>query len=257
MKFARATLAAATLGLFAIATPAAATDFSHTSTSTSTTAATSTASSAATTGSIDLRGSNSGGSYGNSRTFSDGTTNVTATGWSYDGHSVREGALGQWSHGLGVNNSSGDNSHTVDNSGWLDFVVFQFDSAVALDSVSFSTGWHGMYDTDATIGVSNLMTPFTGDLSSFTFFDANGRTGSNIRDVNLSGLIGTTWLIGASATNTDGRTDGFKIAGLGFTSAAGAVPEPATWAMMLLGFGFAGAAMRRGKTQQRMRVAYA
>ena len=38
----------------------------------------------------------------------------------------------------------------------------------------------------------------------------------------------------------------------------GAVPEPATWALMILGFGFAGAAMRRRNSQQtKMQVTYA
>jgi hypothetical protein len=43
-------------------------------------------------------------------------------------------------------------------------------------------------------------------------------------------------------------TDNFTVNGN--VLAAGAVPEPATWAMLILGFGFAGAAMRqrRGKT---------
>ncbi|MDE2303827.1 MAG: PEPxxWA-CTERM sorting domain-containing protein [Sphingomonadales bacterium] len=36
-----------------------------------------------------------------------------------------------------------------------------------------------------------------------------------------------------------------------FASALSSVPEPATWGMMLLGFGFAGVAMRR-----RVRVRY-
>lgn len=34
-----------------------------------------------------------------------------------------------------------------------------------------------------------------------------------------------------------------------FVSSGAAVPEPATWAMMLLGFGFVGAAMRRKQSQ--------
>ncbi len=44
----------------------------------------------------------------------------------------------------------------------------------------------------------------------------------------------------------------------GFAAAGGAVPEPGTWALMILGFGFAGAAMRRANAQRRqVRVAYA
>lgn len=38
---------------------------------------------------------------------------------------------------------------------------------------------------------------------------------------------------------------------------AGAVPEPTTWAMMLLGFGFVGGAMRSAKRRQKLIVSYA
>lgn len=37
----------------------------------------------------------------------------------------------------------------------------------------------------------------------------------------------------------------------------GAVPEPGTWAMMLLGFGFIGGAMRSAKRKQKVTVSYA
>jgi hypothetical protein len=37
----------------------------------------------------------------------------------------------------------------------------------------------------------------------------------------------------------------------------GSVPEPATWAMMILGFAFIGGAMRRGTAKQTLRVTYA
>lgn len=40
-------------------------------------------------------------------------------------------------------------------------------------------------------------------------------------------------------------------------SPIGAVPEPATWAMMLLGFGFVGGAMRVAKRRQNIAVSYA
>jgi PEP-CTERM motif len=49
----------------------------------------------------------------------------------------------------------------------------------------------------------------------------------------------------------NGNVNGLMI---GATGMAGGVPEPATWAMMILGFGFAGAAMRRAKV--RTRIAY-
>lgn len=39
--------------------------------------------------------------------------------------------------------------------------------------------------------------------------------------------------------------------------AAAAVPEPATWALMLLGFGFVGGAMRTAKRRQKVTVSFA
>ncbi|WP_293900605.1 choice-of-anchor K domain-containing protein [Phenylobacterium sp.] len=47
-----------------------------------------------------------------------------------------------------------------------------------------------------------------------------------------------------------GSGDGFLGHGVG--SGAGGVPEPAAWAMMLLGFGLAGAAMRRRRSLARL-----
>lgn len=44
--------------------------------------------------------------------------------------------------------------------------------------------------------------------------------------------------------------------GMSFSAATGAVPEPATWAMMLLGMGMVGGAMRR-KSKVTTKVAYA
>lgn len=40
-------------------------------------------------------------------------------------------------------------------------------------------------------------------------------------------------------------------------NAVGAVPEPSTWALMLLGFGFVGGAMRSSKRRQKVNVSYA
>ena len=40
-------------------------------------------------------------------------------------------------------------------------------------------------------------------------------------------------------------------------AATSAVPEPAAWAMMLVGFGFVGGAMRSAKRRQKLTVSYA
>lgn len=55
------------------------------------------------------------------------------------------------SSGIGVRNTGGDNSHTIDNSGWTDFVLLQFANPVRWKNARFNTGWHSMNDTDATM----------------------------------------------------------------------------------------------------------
>ena len=44
---------------------------------------------------------------------------------------------------------------------------------------------------------------------------------------------------------TNSGTSLTTVARLGAGAASGAVPEPATWAMMLIGFGAAGVSLRR------------
>lgn len=44
-------------------------------------------------------------------------------------------------------------------------------------------------------------------------------------------------------------SDGNTIQGITFSALSGGVPEPGTWAMMVLGFGFAAGAMRRRRAQ--------
>lgn len=213
--------------------------------------------------------SSTSGADANARTFSatsGGTTlNMRVTGWSLTSPSllglVRDSYLGFYNSGLGV--TSGDesgsgNTHTADNQNRYDFFVLQFDQAVSLVSGTFTPYSLGGYlDTDATVGFGTTNTPwnsqpalnnqsfqtlsgvFNGGFSTLT---GNGTT--NTRLLNPAANIGNIWLVGAAFNNADRRTDSFKFSNL-TVSGSTSVPEPATWAMMIMGFGLVGSAMRR------------
>jgi hypothetical protein len=201
--------------------------------------------------------------FGDALIFSSGGISVSVTGWSVNNNGViNDGALGVWRSGIGVKNSAGDNSHTIDNEGWRDFVVLEFNQIVSLSEARFNTGWHGLNDTDATIG---FMTAPSGSLalnganaSALGMFNPylageGGQSGSVTRNINLLGNVGNMWLI--SATDAPGLTgnDGFKLRSIRVESA---VPEPGTWALMLVGFAFLGASMRRQRQRQRVKFAF-
>lgn len=153
--------------------------------------------------------------------------------------------------GYGVINASSDNSHTIDNSGAYDFVRLDFSKAVTLDKVTLAQ----FGDTDAWVSYGDKATNMT-STAGWSSFVNNGADylGGN---VNRSFSVGknvaaSVWLIGAGR-NT-GTNDSFKLSSINVTAA---VPEPATWAMMLVGFGSVGAAMRRRKSKVATSVSYA
>lgn len=211
--------------------------------------------------------SGTSGVDGNARTFSatqGGTTiNVRVTGWSLSsptsGGIVQDSFLGAYSSGLGV--TSGDetgagNTHIADNQNRYDFFIFQFDRAVQLESGTFTPFTIGNGpDTDATVGfgTTNLAWNAQPALNNQSFATLSGLfnggystlTGggsTNTRMLNPAANSGNIWLVGAAFNNADGKIDGFKFKDLSVNSA---VPEPATWAMMIIGFGMVGSAMRR------------
>ena len=95
---------------------------------------------------------------------------------------------------------------------------------------------------------TTMVTIVASDGSTQTFaVDSNG---SNRFGVDAAGgpLITSVSLSSASGFGS------FKQLQLGGVAA---VPEPATWAMMLIGFGILGGALRRRKTADRVRVRYA
>lgn len=199
--------------------------------------------------------SNTSNTYGNVRTFTgnEGTklevsayslSEVNALTKAFVGQYVGGGT--KW--GLGVTNSGNDNSHTIDNSGWTDFVVLQFDKIMTVSDL----GIYGFGDTDLSWAVATTSTPFSGvlNLSNLSIFGtlnvSNGPNSTTLqnRAVNGAAKSGNLFIVGASNAKNDSN-DSFKLNNLIATSA---VPEPATWGMMIGGFALAGVAMRRRKT---------
>ncbi|MFD1786267.1 PEPxxWA-CTERM sorting domain-containing protein [Sphingomonas floccifaciens] len=103
---------------------------------------------------------------------------------------------------------------------------------------------YGNFPGGVTANVTNL----TNSTGTLNFFNA----GSTIFSFDISnfGAMGTSATTVSNATNFtygDGTRIGITAGSEGRISVAAAVPEPATWAMMLIGFGAIGATMRRRK----------
>lgn len=91
-----------------------------------------------------------------------------------------------------------------------------------------------------------------GGTANVSFFRGDG---SLIQNIALGGLADSYYgfsrdggikdIRGISIWNNDGGGIGFDNLKFDVRSVQGAVPEPSTWAMMILGLGFIGAGMRR------------
>ena len=98
-------------------------------------------------------------------------------------------------------------------------------------------------------GASQKFSIFYGaSLNEADALSALGRVGAEV------------YSFGQSANDKDGGTPGystfiFGFKGVGGTSLPGGVPEPATWALMILGFGAVAGAMRRRQAKTTVRFA--
>lgn len=213
---------------------------------------------------------NSGGSGGSSgRTFTDGSVSVHVTGWSLYNGAASAASLGQYSEGLGVTNSN-DAEHTIDNNGSkVDFVLLSFSTAVTLKTATFATGWFNFSDTDASISYANLnhaglgtaynssgaaiLNAASAQLVANLYSSASvGKSGNSTRGINPTLVTNNVWLISAKIGDVDTYKDSFKLKGITYDlppvpppGGGGAIPEPSTWALLILGMGMIGGAMRR------------
>lgn len=107
-----------------------------------------------------------------------------------------------------------------------------FNGAPGNATVGFATG-----DIFADLNITGTTLGFTQFVSSGDLFSLVG----NMPVFNL-GTFNLTSIVSGNST-------------LRISAAAGAVPEPATWGLMLLGFGVMGGALRRRQTTARIRFA--
>ncbi|MBB4154917.1 hypothetical protein GGQ80_002833 [Sphingomonas jinjuensis] len=174
--------------------------------------------------------------------LSTGTTTVTAAN-----STVYDSTVQKWDQGLGVSNgwfdAAGTTEHTTDNRSGYDYIRLDFDKAVSLTGMTLNAfalpGNNGALDKDAWVSFSNTGS-FADALANQKAYTSNA--GADGVFPSFANTFSKTWVIGAALTPQE-RNDAFKLAGISFNVAA--VPEPATWAMMLVGFGLVGGALRR------------
>ncbi|UAK24681.1 PEPxxWA-CTERM sorting domain-containing protein [Sphingomonas nostoxanthinifaciens] len=148
-------------------------------------------------------------------------------------------------------------THQIDNvGGGADFLMLQFSQDVSLNSISrnvYSISGATCCDSDAAYwgDIGNLLgspsssasidlTKYVLDESTFTSL-AGGKSASTtaLSDTGLASV----WLVSAAFNQSN---DAFKLSGISVSPApiSSPAPEPASWAMMIVGFGAVGAGMR-------------
>lgn len=163
-------------------------------------------------------------------------------------------------YGLGVlfgsdtdRDSSG--THQIDNVGdGVDFVALVFNQSVTLNTIDRQA--YGITIPGSSTKSSDTDAAFRaytyGDVLSDNSFTqlASGVTATG------STASSNIWLVAASTLGFD-RNDAFKITDIKVTTAGSpaAVPEPATWATLIVGMGAIGGTMRRRKGQGTSRLA--
>ena len=202
------------------------------------------------------------GTYGDALFFKPTTAGSTlqmrVTGWQSNQltNAITTAWVGAYGPGLGVT-GIGDFSgsygyHQIDNAGgYTDFVLLQFNAPVALKSLnlnSFTLGTATTKDNDFAIYAASVpeatwdaaidLTGYVTVPERWTTIAGSGSDGSVSTGATATSM---EWLVGAAFNS--GNNDGFKIASVTVAPAT-AVPEPASWAMMILGAGMIGFALR-------------
>lgn len=125
---------------------------------------------------------------------------------------------------------------------WFGFPSF-LPSGIATFTFTNPTRAFGFYTTgvQTTFTAAIVVSLIDGSQSTFSLpLNVNG-------GVSYFGLVDTTAFTSVSIVNTSqtGQSDAWGIDNISYNTSL--VPEPATWGLMLMGFGLVGATMRRRK----------
>lgn len=97
------------------------------------------------------------------------------------------------------------------------------------------------------------------DVTFLKYFGSTGGTGSGDSEITTGeigellkvGAVGSFYLLDRAALNSANRVD---YGGTATVTSFSMVPEPATWALMITGFGAVGGAMRRRSVREKLRL---
>jgi hypothetical protein len=130
-------------------------------------------------------------------------------------------------------NSSNTATTAASSSGYPTADILDVAFAHGVSGLSFSFSNYGGIDSTYTAYGAGGVVISSGDLSSVENFALVNVAGSGITDLQIN-------------NNTDGSRDWiFGVGELSYTNATNAVPEPTTWAVLILGMAAIGFAARR------------
>ena len=202
------------------------------------------------------------GTYGNEIYFKPtdlaSSLQLRVTGWqsNQSNNAITKAWVGAYGPGLGVTGvadaNGGSGYHQVDNAqGYTDFVMLQFNAPVVLKSLglnSFTMGNGTVKDNDWGFYAASVPEANWNSAIDLTGYSTVPTLWTTVSGTGKDGIVSTgasiasmEWLVGAAFNS--GNNDGFKIASITVAPSA-AVPEPASWAMMILGVGLVGTSLR-------------